>query len=100
MAVIKDPEENETSTLHAMVEFTNCRVLEVGCGDGRLTWRYAGNAAHVTAIDPDGEAVETARANVPEKLKGRVSFLESTLEDFAQSFSEQRFDIAIFSWSL
>jgi 2-polyprenyl-3-methyl-5-hydroxy-6-metoxy-1,4-benzoquinol methylase len=100
MAVIKDPEGNETSTLHALVDFKNHHVLEVGCGDGRLTWRYAGDAASVTAIDPDGKAVEAARAGAPEELKGRVRFLESTLEDFARSSSDQRFDVAIFSWSL
>ncbi len=100
MAVIKDPEGNETSTLHAMVDFRNRRVLEVGCGEGRLTWRYADNAAHITAIDPDGKAVETARAHVPKELKRRVYFLESTIEDFAEPFSDRRFDIAIFAWSL
>lgn len=100
MAVIKDPEGNETSTLHAMVDFKDRSVLEVGCGEGRLTWRYAGEAGRVTAIDPDEEAIQTARANLPESLKGRIHFLESTIEDFAKSFSYQRFDIAIFGWSL
>jgi 2-polyprenyl-3-methyl-5-hydroxy-6-metoxy-1,4-benzoquinol methylase len=100
MAVIKDPEGNETASLHAMIDFKDLSILEVGCGEGRLTWRYAEDAAHVTAIDPDGEAVETARANLPEKLKGRVHFLESTIEDFAKSFSARRFDLAIFAWSL
>ena len=74
MTIIKDPDGNETSSLHAMFDFKDLNVLEVGCGEGRLTWRYADKAAHVTAIDPDEEAVETARANVPEKLKGRVCF--------------------------
>jgi ubiquinone/menaquinone biosynthesis C-methylase UbiE len=100
MAVIKDPEGNETASLHAMVAFKDLSVLEVGCGEGRLTWRYAEKAAHITAIDPDGEAVEKARANLPEKLRGRVSFLESTIEDFTKSFSDRRFDLAIFAWSL
>ena len=100
MAVIKDPEGNETSTLHAMVDFKNLNVLEVGCGEGRLTWRYASSAAQVTAIDPDGKAVETARANTPQNLKERVHFLESTIEDFTKSFNHIKFDVAIFSWSL
>jgi len=100
MAIIKDPEGNEIATLHAMVDFKNRRVLEVGCGEGRLTWRYADKAEHVTAIDPDGKAIATARANMPKQSEEQVSFLESTIEDFANSFSDQRFDIAIFSWSL
>lgn len=100
MPVIKDPEENETATLHAMVDFKGLNVLEIGCGDGRLTWRYADQAAHVTAIDPDGKDIEAARANLPERLAGRVKFLESTLEDFARSFKGRRFNIAIFGWSL
>ena len=100
MTIVKDPEGIETSTLHGMVDFKDCSVLEVGCGDERLTWRYAEQAAHVTAIDPDGKAVETARANTPAKLKGRVSFLVSTIEDFAKSSNESSFDVAIFAWSL
>jgi 2-polyprenyl-3-methyl-5-hydroxy-6-metoxy-1,4-benzoquinol methylase len=100
MSIVEDPEGNETSNLHAMVDFENRRVLEVGCGDGRLTWRYADKAAHVTAIDPNGQDIETARLDLPDKLKDRVSFLQSTIEDFSRSFSGRKFDIAIFAWSL
>lgn len=100
MAVIKDPEGREISSLHAMVDFKDRRVLEVGCGEGRLTWLYAGEAAAVTAIDPILEDIETARANTPQALKGRVTFLPSNLADFAQTFQKPQFDIAIFSWSL
>jgi 2-polyprenyl-3-methyl-5-hydroxy-6-metoxy-1,4-benzoquinol methylase len=100
MAIIKDPENNETSILHAMVDLSDLSVLEVGCGDGRLTWRYADEVAQVMAIDPDRKAIEAARANMPERLEGRVSFLDSTIEDFIEPFSDRKFDVAIFSWSL
>jgi predicted RNA methylase len=100
MAVIKDPEGNETACLHAMVDFEGLSVLEIGCGEGRLTWRYADQAAHVTAIDPDGKDIEAARANLPERLQGRVLFITSSIEKFAHSFRSRRFDLAIFSWSL
>jgi predicted RNA methylase len=100
MTIIKDPENNETSTLHEMVNFDGLRVLEIGCGDGRLTWRYADGAAQVMAIDPDGEAIAAARATMPKGLENRVSFLESTIEDFTKSFGDRKYDAAIFSWSL
>jgi 2-polyprenyl-3-methyl-5-hydroxy-6-metoxy-1,4-benzoquinol methylase len=100
MTITKDPENNETTILHAMVNFRDLNVLEIGCGEGRLTWRYADDAARVTAIDPDRKAVESARANMPERLVGRVRFLESTIEDFPKSYTDREFDIAIFSWSL
>ncbi|MGD2159424.1 MAG: class I SAM-dependent methyltransferase [Anaerolineales bacterium] len=100
MAIIRDPEGNETSTLFGMVNFKDQNVLEIGCGDARFTWLYADKAAHVTAIDPYREVVETARADLPEMLKGRVQFLESSIEEFAKSFNDQKFDIAIYPWSL
>jgi predicted RNA methylase len=99
MTISKDPEGNETATLHAMVDFKDCHVLEIGCGEGRLTWGYADRAAHVTAIDPDGEAIEIARANLLASLEGRVDFIKSSLEEFAASH-DRKFDIAIFAWSL
>jgi len=100
MPIIKDQKGNEIATLNAMVELKDLKVLEVGCGDGRLTWRYAEKAAQVSAIDPDCEAIETARANLPKKLRERVHFYASTIEDFAKSCSRCKFDIAIFAWSL
>jgi len=100
MPIIKDLKGNELATLNAMVELKDLKVLEVGCGDGRLTWRYAEKAAQVTAIDPDREAIEKAIANLPKTLKGKINFDVSTIEDFAKSFRGRKFDLIIFSWSL
>jgi 2-polyprenyl-3-methyl-5-hydroxy-6-metoxy-1,4-benzoquinol methylase len=100
MAIVKDPEGIEIATLIDMVDLTDLQVLEVGCGEGRLTWRYAEKTAFVTAIDPVAEDIEKARANIPLPLKDRIRFLESTIEDFTPPTGEQRFDVAIFAWSL
>jgi ubiquinone/menaquinone biosynthesis C-methylase UbiE len=100
MPVVKDPERNDLTTLQHMVDIKDLTILEIGCGDGRFTWRYADQAASVTAIDPNGEMIATARAHLPRELKGQVSFLETTIEDFIPSYKGQGFDLAIFSWSL
>ncbi len=33
-----DPEDTEITVIHELVDFSGADVLEVGCGDGRLTW--------------------------------------------------------------
>jgi hypothetical protein len=54
MAIIEDPEGNEAAALASSgVSFMSRRVLEIGCGDGRLTKYFARVAASVLAIDPD-----------------------------------------------
>jgi magnesium-protoporphyrin O-methyltransferase len=83
-----------------MVDFSNKHVLEIGCGDGRLTWRYADKAAHVTAIEPSAEQVALARENLPNNLRGRVDFHAATLEDFAANSAPSVFDLVILSYSL
>jgi 2-polyprenyl-3-methyl-5-hydroxy-6-metoxy-1,4-benzoquinol methylase len=100
MTIAEDPEGIETSILHKMVDFKDLEVLEIGCGKGRLTWRYADKTAHVTAIDPVAEDIATARAMLPDRLKGRVSFIKSNIGDFASSVIEQSFDVGLFAWSL
>ena len=45
-----DPEGNETRVIHELVDFAGQRVLEIGCGDGRLIWRYADSAATVLGL--------------------------------------------------
>ncbi len=57
-----DPEGVETRTLARLAPVDGLRVLELGCGDGRLTFRYADAAASVLAVDPDVERIDAARA--------------------------------------
>lgn len=100
MVVRVEPEHNETRALFDLADFTGQHVLEIGCGDGRLTWRYAGRAARVTAIDPFAEGIARARENLPGELRGRVEFHHIAFEDFAAARNPLAFDIAILSWSL
>lgn len=100
MPVLEDPEGNETRTLHELLELEGQRVLEIGCGTGRLTWRYADKAAYVIGIDPIAEDIATAKENRPGRLRDRVEFLEATIEDYELPPGAPKFDVAIFAWSL
>jgi 2-polyprenyl-3-methyl-5-hydroxy-6-metoxy-1,4-benzoquinol methylase len=100
MSVIKDPEHHAADVLHKLVDLQEKRVLEIGCGDGRLTWRYAARALHVTAIDPNAEDIATARDNTPDHLAGCVEFMEASIEDFNLPEGGPKFDVALFGWSL
>ena len=83
-----------------MAEFAGRQVLEIGCGDGRLTWRYAAEAAQVTAIDPYSAGITKARQNLPPELLGRVEFYHRAFDDFAGASEPSAYDLVILSWSL
>jgi predicted RNA methylase len=100
MTIRIDPENNEPRALFEMADFTNKHVLEIGCGDGRLTWRYAHRAAHVTAIEPSAEQVVIAKENLPNNLRGKLEFYVATLEDFVSKSKSSVFDLVILSYSL
>ena len=98
MASIKDPRGAEGRALAALGEFDGKRVLEIGCGDGRLTWLYAEQAAEVLGVDPEEESIREARAALPDQLADRVEFRVADAQ--ALAVPRQRFDIAFLSWSL
>ena len=100
MAIRIDPENNETRALFDMVNFSGQHVLEIGCGDGRLTWRYADKAARVTAIDPAAKQIALAREDLPSRLHDRIEFQNIAFEDFTAASTPSAFDIVILSWSL
>jgi len=100
MSIRVDPEGNEIGALLDLVDLRKQEVLEIGCGDGRLTWRYADNVAHVTAIDPFAEGIERAKKSLPEGSRGRVELHNVAFERFAAGAEPSMFDTAILSWSL
>ena len=93
-----DPEGTETRAVHQLVDFHGQDVLEIGCGDGRLTWRFAHEAASVLAIDPDEARNATAREQTPDALRSKVTFRVGDIS--AMELAEDAFDLAVLSWSL
>ena len=97
MSFQKDPQQNETKHLYNFANFTGRRVLEIGCGEGRLTWRYATKPALTIAIDTDRDALRVATIERPSDLEGRVHFSNAIAESLP--FPKETFDIALLSWS-
>jgi ubiquinone/menaquinone biosynthesis C-methylase UbiE len=98
MTFQKDPEKSETKTLHKLVDFGHKRVLEVGCGEGRLTWNYARSAKQVFGIDSDISSVRVAHYDMPSDLRNMTAFAGAS--SLALPFPHETFDIALLSWSL
>jgi ubiquinone/menaquinone biosynthesis C-methylase UbiE len=94
----RDPEAVETAYLHSMTTMNDARVLEVGCGDGRLTWRYAGIPRRAIGIDSNGEHLAVARRSGPPGLGARLAFVLARA--LALPFRAGLFDGAILAWSL
>jgi len=87
----------ETAALREIAALDGARVLEIGCGDGRLTFRYAAAARSVTAIDPSEQAIVRARRAMPADLAARVRFEVGSALELDQPPAS--FDVALFSHS-
>lgn len=101
MNITIDPERNEADALLKFAgNLEGKRVLEIGAGDGRLTWRYASMAGEVVGLDPNPERVARAQNDMPKELQGRVTMLETTLEGYQRDVKAPLFDVALMSWTL
>jgi len=98
MSLERDPHGNETRFLHQIGGLSGARVLEVGCGEGRLTWRYAYGTRSTVAIDPNLERLSVARNACPPEWRERLHFVRADAEHLPMRHA--RFDRAILAWSL
>lgn len=98
LAWVVDPEGVEIAALRQLAPMVGLRVLELGCGDGRLTFRYADEAKSVLAVDPDEGQIAEANAARPPDLAERVTFRACGAAEV--DVPRRRFDLALFSWSL
>ena len=91
-----DPEEHELNALIARLPPVNsCRVVEIGCGDGRLTRRYSRRVASVLAIDSD-EA--TLAAFAASGVDPHIHLRAMTVDRL--ELADASVDAVLFSWAL
>jgi 2-polyprenyl-3-methyl-5-hydroxy-6-metoxy-1,4-benzoquinol methylase len=98
MPAIIDPDGVEIVTMRELVDFEGLRIVEIGCGEGRLTFECGREGASVLAFDSDKDAIRKARADTPRALRQRICFEVANAAQIELPKGE--FDLALFSWSL
>ncbi len=73
-------------------------VLDIGTGDGRLAWLIAPIARSVVGLDPDPQGIREARREAKRRGLENARFKVSVAQDLG--VGRERFDTALFSWSL
>src|SRR6266566_3588457 len=74
------------------------RILDLGCGDGRLALGVAPYAKTVDGIDPDPEAIAAAKRNVRKAGVRNVRFATGAAQRLP--YPDASFDVVILSWTL
>jgi 2-polyprenyl-3-methyl-5-hydroxy-6-metoxy-1,4-benzoquinol methylase len=94
----RDPERAEIRALRGRVALDDARILDVGCGEGRLARKMAGAARLVVGIDPNEALLDRARRLTPRRLRSKIEYRVGTAG--RPGLARRRFDVAVFSGSL
>lgn len=74
------------------------RVLDIGCGDGRVTLTVARAAVSVLGVDPDVDAVAAAKKNARKAGLLNARFKVGSAQKLP--YPPEAFDLVILSWTL
>lgn len=95
---IRDPEQVEPRILQNFLAQPVERVLDIGCGDGRLTAILEEGAGEVIGLDIKIEELQRAYLSLSENKSSKMYFTAGKGE--ALPFPSETFDLAVFGWSL
>jgi ubiquinone/menaquinone biosynthesis C-methylase UbiE len=98
MATEIDPAGVMPRAILKAADFRGARVLEVGAGDGRLTFQYAAEPGSVVGIDTKEPEIRMASQRPRVEPYGDVQFLCASAT--ALPFSAEQFGIVLLASSL
>lgn len=88
----------EVRAFGGAARFRGKDVLDIGTGNGRLAFDAARYARRVVGVDPSEGAIEIARRRADALGLRNIEFRAGSAQHL--DVVRERFDIAIFSWSL
>jgi len=98
MATVVDPAGVMTRAILKAADFRGAPVLEVGAGDGRLTFQYAAEPRSVVGIDTKEPDIRAALQRAGVERRGEVQFLCASAT--ALPFPAEQFGIVLLASSL
>ena len=97
-SLLRPPPEDELRGYGGLGLVRRKRVIDVGCGDGRMALGCAPYASEVVGVDPDPDAIRLARKKARELGAANARFEVGVAQELP--FPDERFDVVLLSWSL
>jgi ubiquinone/menaquinone biosynthesis C-methylase UbiE len=97
-SLLRPPPEHELREYGGIGLVRHKRVIDVGCGDGRMALGCAPYASEVVGVDPDPEAIRLARRKARKLGAANVRFKVGVAQELP--FPDEHFDVVILSWTL
>jgi len=93
-----DPLGLESHAILQTTRFANARILEMGAGDGRVTFQYADKASYSVGIDTNEPEIHAAAMRAHAEGDHHVQFLCASAT--ALPFAAEEFEIVLLASSL
>lgn len=85
--------ESEKSHLFKKVNIKpEMKILDLGCGVGRLSFMLAPSCKKIVAVDFSGRILDIAREEAGKRNINNIDFIQSTVETF---FYDEKFDVIL-----
>jgi ubiquinone/menaquinone biosynthesis C-methylase UbiE len=97
-SAVRPADDIELRRLRADRYFRDKDVLDIGTGNGRLAMLIAPIARSVVGVDPDLDGIRDADRDARTLDVRNIRFKTATAQDLR--VGRERFDTALFSWSL
>jgi ubiquinone/menaquinone biosynthesis C-methylase UbiE len=97
-SALRPPPQDELREYGGVGLVKGKRVIDIGCGDGRMALGCVEHAEEVVGVDPDPQAIRLARSKARQLRAANVEFKVGVAQTLP--YADGHFDTAILSWTL
>lgn len=91
-------DDHDLQVVQDLCSLQGSRVLEVGCGDGRMTFGLADYCNSITGVDIDERFIGLAKGTLKAVNAKNIEFLTMDAQELV--LSDESFDVVLFPWVL